>query len=307
MKKITFFIPFVIIGLLIISCSKDKGSTEIAVRDFQTQYEDDIDSLEAFFDDHYMTVDANYNVTFGEIPAGGTQQSIRQQYNLVDTTITASDVDYHLYFIKFREGTQKRPTQADSVYVSYRGVGLDGVQFDGAENPVWFKLQDLITGWSHILPCFKTGTYTSTSPSNPPVHDGYGAGVMFLPSGFGYFNSSVGEHLSAYSPLIFSFKLYELKYRDQDSDGILSKDERDLTTETNPLLKWKINPLKYDSDGDGIYNMYDTDDDNDHYTTKYEIKDASGVRYPFDLIPDCSGNQTNPLRIKRHLANCSSN
>ena len=60
-----------------------------------------------------------------------------------------------------------------------------------------------------------------------------------------------------------------------------------------------------DSDGDGIPNFYDVDDDGDNYTTKLEIKDANGVLIPFANIPDCSGNTTNSTRIKKHLdKNC---
>ena len=227
-------------------------------------------------------------------------------------------------FISFQQGSQKRPTQVDSIFVSYRGFDINNIenaekrQFDGADNPIWLNLQNLISGWSNILPWFKTGTYTSTSPANPPVHSGYGAGVMFLPSGFGYFNNSKGT-LGSYSPIIFSFKLYELDYRDPDGDGILSKDERDFRN--LPVYdKWKVNPylgydydyytnlssntfnfVKYDTDGDGFPNMFDIDDDNDNYTTKYEMKEFSPIDhsitayYTFDNIPTCSSG------IKRHL------
>lgn len=301
MKKITFFIPLVAIFLMAFSCSKSDDDTTVAIRDFDEQYTTDEAALQTFFNDYHMEVDpVNFNVTIAKKLTG--EQSIRAEYGsqLIDTTVIYNSKEYKIHFIKFREGTQKRPTQIDSVYVSYKGMGLDGTQFDGADNPVWFKMTDLISGWAHILPNFKTGTYSSTSPADPPIHSNYGAGVMFLPSGFGYFSNSIGD-LGSYAPLIFSFKLYELKYRDQDGDGILSKDERDLTTEPNINYKWKINPLKYDSDGDGISNLYDIDDDNDNYTTKYELKEFSPIDhsitayYTFDNIPTCSSGK------KRHL------
>jgi hypothetical protein len=60
-----------------------------------------------------------------------------------------------------------------------------------------------------------------------------------------------------------------------------------------------------DTDGDGIPNFYDADDDGDNYTTKLEIKDANGVVTPFAAIPDCSGNITSITRVKKYLdKNC---
>src|SRR5690606_26668749 len=98
---------------------------------------------------------------------------------------------------------------------------------------------------------------------NPVTFADYGVGVMFLPSGLAYYNQVTGA-VPRYSPLIFTFNLYELNYRDHDNDGILSKDEV-----ANP----GDNPLDYDSDNDGIPNMYDKDDDNDSYLTRFEISE----------------------------------
>ena len=293
------------------SCSKS-GEDTVPPRDFDEQYIADKASLQTFFDEYHMDVDANYNVAISKPTTG--QQSIRQQYTLNDTTVKYNDKDYHLYFIKFNKGDDehgRRPTQVDSVYVSYKAMGLNGVQFDGADNPVWFRIPDLISGWAHILPSFYTGTYSSASPADPPVHSNYGAGVMFLPSGFAYFSSAVGD-LGAYSPMIFSFKLLELRYRDQDGDGILSKDEStmsDVVPGSFPPFRWINNPYNYDSDGDGIPNMYDVDDDNDRYSTKHERRNYPDrvnhpndfTVYPFESIPDCSGNTTDLNRKKRHL------
>jgi hypothetical protein len=35
-----------------------------------------------------------------------------------------------------------------------------------------------------------------------------------------------------------------------------------------------------------------------------EITAADGTIIPLQSIPDCSGNTTNPARIKRHLVKC---
>ncbi|WP_395044855.1 FKBP-type peptidyl-prolyl cis-trans isomerase [Flavobacterium sp.] len=281
------------------SCSKDNPNPTVALRDYTEQYAKDLDSINKFIDTHYMTVDTEYNVTFTKIADGGTQPSIRLQtdyplqFKMVNNE--THGVDYKIYYLKLREGDNERPSAVDSVHVSYRGVEtIKGTQFDFAQNPVWFKLEDLVVGWSEIMPYFKTGTYDATPGPNPVQFENYGAGVMFLPSGVGYYNTSAGV-LPAYSTLVFSFKLYELNYRDHDGDGILSKDE--IPFDAAPFY----DPIDYDSDGDDVPNYFDVDDDDDRVLTKNEIKDTSGNTIPFLLIPDCSGNTTSANRVKKHL------
>jgi FKBP-type peptidyl-prolyl cis-trans isomerase FkpA len=306
MNNIFKILSAVVFCGLLASCSKSDDPVT-PLRDYAEQYAADIDSIDDYIDTHYMTVDpTNFDVTFTEIPTGGTQQSIRTQtlYPLKDTLVKEDGIEYKIYFIKFREGDAvngKRPTQVDSVHVSYRGTRLTDDQFDDATNPVWFGLQDVITGWTHIMPNFKTGTYTTAPGPNPITFNDFGAGVMFLPSGLAYFNNAAGS-IPSYSPIIFSFKLYELRYRDHDRDGILSKDERNLNPNIPANLRWKENPFLgydingdgtidtsnklydsngdgivdskeyYDTDGDGTPNMLDIDDDGDGILTKLERK-----------------------------------
>lgn len=278
MNKFLKFFFLISISVILNSCGPDDAPEVVPLRDYATQFQADIDSLDNFIDTNYMTVDSDFNVIFNEIPTGGTQLSIRNQQNfpLKDTTVNEDGIDYKIYFIKFREGTQKRPTQVDSVHVAYKGVTFRNTQFDASQNPVWFKLEEVISGWSHIIPNFKTGTYNTTSGPNPVTYDNYGAGIMFLPSGLAYYNGSAGS-IGTYTPIIFSFKLYELQYRDQDGDGIKSKDERLDVALSSDISYWRNNPLKYDTDADGIPNMYDIDDDADGFLTKAETLEFTDV------------------------------
>ncbi len=304
----------------IAACSSTATEEPEAPRDYATQYASDIAAIDTYIDTHYLTFDADYNVTFDTLLPASGHSSIRTDaaFQLRDTTVTEDGINYKLYFIKFREGTKDRPTQVDSVHVSYKGLKLlKSTTFDQAVTPTWFRLQEVISGWSHVLPNFHTGTYTPGTGGNPTIFDNYGAGVMFLPSGLGYYNFSAGA-ITPYTPIIFSFKLYELQYRDQDRDGIKSKDERKLDPSISPLIRWKENPadnlLKkdntgavvtdvpfLDTDGDGYANMYDIDDDGDHVMTRVEIKNPSGGLYLYNLIPDCSGSATNPNRVRKHI------
>lgn len=310
MKKISVSILLFVVSLFIYSCTKDDGTSVEPARDYSDQYLKDIDSIDKFIDTHFMTVDADYNVTFTEITDETPGTPIRNHPNLEFRMVDNYDEDgdefqYKVYYIKLREGINERPSRVDSIFASYRGVlATTAAQFDYAEQPVWFQLEGVVRGWSEIFPLFKTGTYDTDEGPNPVTYDNYGAGVMFLPSGLAYYNnSSASGTIPAYSNLIFSFKLYELQYKDHDRDGIFSKDEVPYES----INDIHYNPVDYDSDDDGLANMYDIDDDADGVQTRGEIILTTNPQtlYPFSGIPDCSGNTTNPARIRRHLdASC---
>ena len=344
MNNIYKILSVVVFCIVLAACSKNSTADPVPIRDYATQYAADKDTIDKYLSTHYMTVDpTTFDVTFTKILPGGTQQSIKDQtqYPLKDTVVIQDGINYHIPFIKFREGdiiNGKRPTQVDSIHVAYKGVTMtdhpntpinpNEIDFDIAVNPVWFKLQDVISGWTHSLTNFHTGTYTT----NPTTFINYGAGIMFLPSGLAYYNNAT-TNISSYSPIIFTFKLCEVHYRDQDGDGILSKDERKLDPNISPLLRWKENPAgniyKFDNDGnlvidvpfldsdsDGIPDMYDTDDDGDHVLTRVEtVKNPTDItlasplgHYPFNPtptepkgVPNCSGDFTTPTRLRKYL------
>ncbi len=317
MNNIFKILSVFVICVLVASCTtSDSTYNPEPLRDYATQYTADLALINTYIDTHYLTHDADYNVTFDTLLPTGGHSSIRTDpaFQLKDTTVAEDGINYKIYFIKFREGTKERPTQVDSVHVAYKGINLlKSATFDQAITPTWFKLQEVITGWSHILTNFHTGTYSPGTGGNGTTFDNFGAGVMFLPSGVAYYNSPAGT-IPSYSPIIFSFKLIELRYRDQDGDGVLSKDERELPSTVSPLLRWKENPYTggydhnndgvidaYDTDGDGYVNMYDIDDDGDHVLTRVEIKNPLGGFFPYNLIPDCSGSATNTNRLRKHL------
>ena len=275
MNKYFKIVLFLVIGITIASCSKSDSTSTVALRAYPVQYKADIDSIDKYIDTHYLTVDGDYNVTMTKIPVGGTQLSIRLQQNYpLDSVKVQNDdhnVNYKIYYLKLREGTNQSTSAVDSVYVSYKGTLVSDAQFDYSETPIWFQLQSVVAGWGEIIPLFKTGTYDTAEGPNPTTFANFGAGVMFLPSGLGYYNQIPSANIPYYSPLIFSFKLKSQRSRDHDRDGVLSKDE------INTAVGVSHKPKDYDSDGDKTANYYDTDDDGDHYMTKNEIhKNANG-------------------------------
>jgi FKBP-type peptidyl-prolyl cis-trans isomerase FkpA len=248
------------------SCKKDDDVTTVPIRDYAVQYATEKADIEAYLRTHYMTVDpVTFDVTFDTIGTAGSHTSVWDQteYPLRNKAVTLNSVQYTIYYLSFREGTGNRPTRGDNVLVQYNGTLLDNSQFEFMPFPqVSSSLYSTIEGWQEIIPLFRAGVYNDI-PDNPDPAEfqDYGAGVMFLPSDFAYYNTATGD-IPSYSPLVFSFKLYATQYTDIDGDGILNKDE--IGTATDILYN--------DTDGDGIPDYLDTDDDGDGYSTRRELE-----------------------------------
>lgn len=334
-----FKVALVLFFGLLISCTNDDAATQIPPIPYGLQYPVDIAAIEKFLDEYTMDIsnDGELDVTFTKIVAGDGEISIMDQtdHPLQSKIVNSNGVDYKVYYLNVSghknedhsndivsNGVDKQPTRVDSVFVSYKGHRLDNFVFGEANDPTWLQLGGgVIQGWSEIIPFFKSGNYDEDPliPGNILFTD-FGAGVMFLPSGLGYYNNP-NINLPAYSPLIFSFKLKAVNYVDSDYDGIDSKDE-DLNGDG----------MYYDdTDGDGVANFMDTDDDGDGFLTKVEIRKprpilvGQGPSYfypvnPFTVvddpltaedesvtksepkgIPDASGDGTTPTRVRRHL------
>jgi hypothetical protein len=128
------------------------------------------------------------------------------------------------------------------------------------------SLFSTIKGWSEIFQ-FKTGTSKANDADGTVTHSDFGAGVMFIPSGLGYYSLGTGV-IPTYSPLVFSFKLYALERADQDND-VPSHQDIDGTVMLDFLATGVDNPD--DTDKDGIPNYADVDDDGDSYGTKLKL------------------------------------
>lgn len=320
-----FKVAFVfILGLTIFSCNKTDDTVDAYVVPYAEQYPRDIASIETFLKTHSIStlshpgLTDDQDVTFTAVTTGsassiwGSDPNIPKA-SLLNKIVNRDGIDYKIYYISLREGTKKSPTRVDSVFVSYKGHLLDKTTFDQAQNPVWFPLGNVVQGWKEIIPLFKTGDHAVNATTGVVSYSDFGAGVMFLPSAFGYYNGSVGS-IPSYSPLIFSFKLKELNYVDSDYDRIDSKDE-DINGDGDPTND--------DTDGDGRPNYLDQDDDGDSSLTKDEIRKptpflGTSTYYPLDPIlddpatttidetepkgiPDASGNGVLTTRLRRHL------
>ncbi|MFV8328277.1 FKBP-type peptidyl-prolyl cis-trans isomerase [Flavobacterium sp. ZS1P14] len=319
MNKFKYYFILLITTISLFSCSKNDTPTVEPLRDYAVQYANDNTDIEEYLKTSYITVidhpgfADDQDVAIAKIPAGGTQKSIWDQttYELKSRDVSLHGITYKLYYLVLRAGTGTAPCNVDGVLTSYKGeylqrattagvAAVTSTPFEEVKYPQSFlSLFSTITGWGEIFPQFKTGTYSSNADGTV-THDGFGAGVMFIPSGLAYYASGSGI-IPAYAPLVFSFKLYEMSRLDQDGDGVPSYQE-DLNGDgyMRILATGVVNPD--DMDGDGVPNFVDVDDDGDNYTTKLEIKNpATGLPYPFADIPSCNGNTTDPTRIKKHL------
>ena len=320
MNKIKFYFILSMLSLALFSCSKNKDEEVTPPREYSEQYATDIKDIEEYLKTYYIEeVTTDFDIKISKIPTGGTQKSIWEQttYPLKFREVNLHGLKYKLYYLVLNEGIDESPSNVDAVFTAYKGdylqqVTKDGVttltvtEFERSSNPQqFFQLTSVIRGWSEVFPLFKKGPYTSNSDGTVSYKD-FGAGVVFIPSGLGYYNSGSGS-IPSYAPLVFNVKLYEVQRNDQDGDGIPSYLE-DLDGDgymysfTNTTLyptKPTTNPD--DTDGDEVPDCFDVDDDGDNYTTKLErsYKDANGVTkyYEFVDIPFCTGGNGK----KRHL------
>lgn len=304
MNKFKFYFILSLTTVLLFSCSKnDTTITVTPLRDYQEQFDAENLMIETFLKANYITVtqapgdQTDQDVTFTKIDAG--QPSVYSYLNnsagypkLLQRKVQLHGIEYSMYYLVLREGVGESPTNVDNVLAGYKGIYLSETTesdlstltttfFDESKFPQSMNslYSGLIRGRAELLPKFKTGTSTE-GVNGAVVHNNFGAGVLFIPSGLGYYNSGSGV-LPGYAPTIFTIKLYAIERVDHDGDGILSyledvnKDGYMYTYLAFPG-DYPIVPTNFDdTDGDLVPNFLDLDDDGDGYSTKAEIAAGS--------------------------------
>lgn len=338
MNKFKFYFILLITSITIFSCSKNNNEETVVepLRDYQTQYNTDIADIEEYLKTNYITVTnapgqtSDQDVVISKITDATTQVSIMSYTSnayvgstvfpqLWNRIVKQNDIEYKLYYLVLREGMGEFPCNSDNILIAYKGdylsrqtvsdvTTLSTTFFEEIKFPqgmldlsgidLMASGGDLIKGWKEIIPQFKTGTYTSNSDGTLS-HKDFGAGVMFIPSGLGYYTSY--RSIPAYTPLIFSFKLYEIQRLDHDGDGIPDFQEDLDGDRYMPYISElkKGIAIADDTDSDGIPDFYDVDDDGDKYTTKLEIKNpTTGLPYPFANIPNCGSGTGKKIHLE---------
>ncbi len=271
------------------------------------------------------------DVIFTRIPEDDTTTpSVWDSPLLMSRMVDRHDIQYKLYYLKLREGggaanDKPFPCNVDGVVAAYRGSymfrfplteTIDGVEvpvteivngvevqvqelrtFEFEANPFpqsTLSLENVIKGWSEVFPQFRSGDRTIVD-GEPIQYSDFGAGVVFIPSGLGYYGQSQSV-IPKYSPLIFSFKLMDVVRLDQDQDGVDSwLEDLDGDRYIRITGEGEPNPDNTDYPSDLVPDYLDLDDDADQVLTENEIKNpATGEPYQYSEIPQCPGGNGKP-------------
>jgi FKBP-type peptidyl-prolyl cis-trans isomerase len=281
--------------VLIVSCSDDdEGSDEVFIRDVEEVKAENAEQIQSFLETHFYRFENNpQNPNFQKIVidtiAGSNQneEPIINSEFLESKQVTQSDVDYTLYYLKFREGSETvRQTKfSDSALVTYNGFSLLSKEvFDGSPNPIWFDLTNNIIGFYELMTELRGSTgVTENSDGTVTFDDNFGIGTVFIPSGLAYFASPpTNSGIAPYSPIVFNVQLYKSVESDHDRDGV-------------PTWREDVNGNRRVSDDDTdenrVPNYVDSDDDGDGVLTRDEINldDNGNLILPF---PDSNENGT---------------
>ena len=274
-RKVTLYILCVIVGF--VSCSKDDSATDptaVPIRDRAEQQIADKDTLLGYLETHYYnssvfvgnTNPSINDLIISELPEDGVLPDPTNNTLLIDAVeiknTVFTEVDYEYYILRLNQGGGNvRPNFSDNVRVIYSGSLLDEEIFDSAVSPTEFDLTSLVTGWNRVLPEFNISESFMINGDGTVNYINNGFGVMFLPSGLGYF--AEGPGIPIYSPLIFRFELYQTEINDHDFDGIPSYLED---------LDGDINLFNDDTDADTQPDFIDLDDDGDGIITADELE-----------------------------------
>jgi hypothetical protein len=201
----------------------------------------------------------------------------------------SGDVPHTLYYLAARDGEGVSPTIADSVLVSYEGNTLNGNSFDAVTTYIWQHLPNFLRGYQNAVSKWQAGTPDQLvqNPDGTSRYANAGIGLMVMPSGLAYFNSSPGT-IPAYASLLFKVEMGQVvENADADGDGIPSILE-DLNG--NNFLYDDNTDRKQEEKGFGrvlIPDFLDPDDDGDGKRTRDEIIIGDDGSLTF---PDSNGN-----------------
>ena len=128
---------------------------------------------------------------------------------------------------------------------------MDDTVFDSSSTPVDFDLTSTIAGWGRVLPEYNNAEDFIVNSDGTVTYNNPGIGIMFLPSGLGYYSAAAGS-VPVYSNLIFKFKVFQSEVNDHDFDNFPShledlNGDYDLTND--------------DTDDETFADFIDSDDD----------------------------------------------
>jgi len=297
MKFVKFTILTIIATVVVFSCKSDDDPVSfLELRDRGEQQIEDDAALVEFLSTHFYnyedfdftnpesTANDTFTMTFGKIEGENADKT--PLINQVETrTTTYFDVEYKYYVLNLRQGGGKSFSSFDEVNLTYRGQTLDLETFDFRVTQQNILLVgaavSTVRGFQLGLPEFNTAENIVEGSNGFLEARNGGIGAIFFPSGLGYF-SVAQDGIDAYSPLIFSFNIFDATYADIESDGLLSSME-DLDGDNDVTND--------DTDGNGVPNFRDTDDDGDGTLTVNEVVQNTYTLNPGDPEPTYASNE----------------
>ncbi|MEJ6791355.1 MAG: hypothetical protein QNK89_01070 [Lacinutrix sp.] len=291
-----FLIPILSLFFVAFSCREDDESFETFTdRDRQEVYDENEEEILTYLESHFFNyedfdfadatnpINNNFTVALDTVSLdNGTQDKtpiinyLNQAdgvYPRLDVKIVNQDeIDYNLYILKVREGDGDSINKLDSAAMIYSGSVVDGTVFDSAvnvENGQPFNLTGVgsvggvVPGFREGIVEFKTSTGFTNNTDGSITFNGHGIGVVFMPSGLGYFSLPPSAAIPQYSPLFFNLKIISRSNTDFDLDGMpshLEHPDGDITGAEDNV------------DGDLLVNFIDNDDDGDGVLTRDEVE-----------------------------------
>lgn len=282
------------------ACDDDDETTSTPPRDRDEQQIVDNDSLIGYLETHYYNssfFEGNANPRMNDIVITELPQDEDGNYldlpdpdmntlliEAVETHTTVhEETNYEYYLLRINQGGGPDiPNFTDDVRVTYKGNTQDNEVFDSTINPIVLDLTSLVPGWSRVFPQFNTADNFVLNDDGTVDFTDAGVGVMFLPSGLGYFSgATIG--ISSYSNLIFRFEFYQAEENDHDFDNVPSHLED---------LDGDLSLFSDDTDEDDIANYIDVDDDDDGVLTRYEDLEPDT---DLEVDSDGDGDPTNDI------------
>ena len=290
-KTLRLSLILLTLTMVLISCSSDddNGSAFVAADRTEQQVIDDA-AVVAYLSSHYYNSsffetgsDFKYtDIIISELPINlnGEYEAMPDPTNntllfdAVETrTATYYDVEYKYYVLSLNQGEGDTPKFTDFVRARYEGssineeVGGEEVVFDSAITAAGFNLQSdfisivgVIKAWQLVLPTFSAAESFGIDGNGSVNYTNPGLGMMFVPSGLGYFSGVTTG--ASYDNLIFKFELLQTDTVDHDDDGVPSYIED---------LNENLDIEDDDTDEDGFFNFIDNNDDGDNVFTIDEL------------------------------------
>jgi FKBP-type peptidyl-prolyl cis-trans isomerase FkpA len=305
MKILNRLIILMLFTASIVACEENESPTvsETLERDRTEQQVADRDSLLQYLTTHYYnsgTFQAGNDYTYediqiSELPvdANGDYMDLPDPANntlLIDAVETHTtvyrDTEYEYYILRINQGGGESPKFTDAIRYRFEGIELEGQSVvQSISSPEILNLQagvlsssfGAIRAWQLVIPMFSAAESFTSGFDGVVDFNNYGLGVMFIPSGLGYYSFLVAA-IPQYSNLIFKFEVLQYEVVDHDLDGIPSYIEdlnADLFVEDDDTDQDQIpNYGDFNDDGDGVFTI------NELLPTQYIVDTTIGETEP---------------------------